>query len=118
MERAPKAPVEVLGFSDRSFLAFYAYAEEVVKAAGEKGWPQFIPVHTIDRQSPQEFARGGRALGVALGIELELVHRPVVPANKAITLVSCRDYGAEVQAPTALLRFAPPRLTLWQRLTG
>ena len=35
-----------------------------------------------------------------------------------LTLVSRRDYGAEVQAPTAILRFALPRTSLWQRLTG
>ncbi len=77
-----------------------------------------MPLDTIDRQSPQDFARWGRALGAVLGIELELSHQPVLPATETLTLVSRRDYGAEVQAPTAILRFALPRATLWQRLTG
>lgn len=118
MDRAPEAPLAVLGFGDRSFPAFCAYAEEVATAAVDKGWPQLVPFDRIDRQSPQEFARWGRTLGAALGIDLELLHQPVTPASKALTLVSRRDYGAEVQAPTAILRFAPPALTPWQRLTG
>ncbi len=77
-----------------------------------------LPFDTVDRQSPQDFARWGRALGQALGIELELAHQPVLPQTAALTLVSRRDYGAEVQAPTAILRFALPRAPLWRRLTG
>jgi sulfite reductase (NADPH) flavoprotein alpha-component len=72
----------------------------------------------VDRQSPQEFARWGRSLGAALGIELELSHQPTPPASKPLTLLSRRDYGTEVQAPTAILRFAPPRTSLWRRLTA
>ncbi len=83
-----------------------------------KGWPELLPLDTIDRQSPQDFARWGRALGDVLGIELELSHQPVQPQTTTLTLVSRRDYGAEVQAPTAILRFALPRVSLWQRLTG
>ena len=53
-----------------------------------------------------------------MGLDLDLVHQPARPASHALTLVSRRDYGAEVQAPTAILRFALPRVPLWQRLTG
>lgn len=108
----------VLGFGDRSFPGFCAYAEEVAKASAAKGCPQLLGFATIDRQSPREFARWGRALGAALGIGLELLHQPVVPASEALTLISRRDYGAEVQAPTAILRLAAPRVSAWQRLTG
>ncbi len=114
----PTAAVAVLGFGDRSFPAYCAFAKAVAAAAEAKGWPELLPFDTIDRQSPQDFARWGRALGQALGIELELAHQPVLPATETLTLVSRRDYGAEVQAPTAILRFALPRATLWQRLTG
>ncbi|MBB1492783.1 PepSY domain-containing protein [Paracoccus sp. MC1854] len=118
LDRAPEAPLAVLGFGDRSFPAFCAHAEEVAAAAAARGWPQLLAFATIDRQSPQEFARWGRALGAALGVELELLHQPVVPASEALTLISRRDYGAEVQAPTAILRLAAPRVSAWQRLTG
>src|SRR5690606_25880843 len=62
MERAPVAPLAVLGFGDRSFPAFCAFAEEVAATAEAKGWPQLLAFDTIDRQSPQDFARWGRAL--------------------------------------------------------
>lgn len=116
--RAPEIPLAVLGFGDRSFPAYCAFAKAVAAAAQAGGWPELLPFDTIDRQSPQDFARWGRALGRALGIPLELSHRPVLPQTGALTLVSRRDHGAEVQAPTAILRFALPRATLWQRLTG
>ena len=52
-----------------------------------------------------------------MGIPLELSYQPVVPAAQALTLLSRRDYGADVQAPTAILRFALPPASLWQRMT-
>jgi sulfite reductase (NADPH) flavoprotein alpha-component len=53
-----------------------------------------------------------------MGISLELCHQPVLPALHSLTLISRRDYGVEVQAPTAILRFALPKIPLWQRLIG
>ncbi|PWR03776.1 N-acetylglucosamine transferase [Meridianimarinicoccus roseus] len=116
--RAPDIPLAVLGFGDRSFPAYCAFAKSVAAAAQARGWPELLPQGTIDRQSPQDFARWGRALGDALGIDLELSHQPVQPQATTLTVVSRRDYGAEVQAPTAILRFALPRASLWQRLLG
>lgn len=118
LDRAPDIPMAVLGFGDRRFPAYCAFAKHVAAAAQAKGWPELLPLDTIDRQSPQDFARWGRALGDVLGIALELSHQPVLPTTETLTLVSRRDYGAEVQAPTAILRFAPPRVSLWQRLLG
>lgn len=118
VDPAPDIPLAVLGFGDRSFSAYCAFAEAVASAAQAKGWPELLPLDTINRQSPQDFARWGRALGEALGIPLELSHQPVLPTTETLTLVSRRDYGAEVQAPTAILRFALSRVSLWQRLTG
>ena len=118
LEHTPDAPLAVLGFGDRSFPAYCGYARTVAEVAAAKGWPELMPLDMIDRQSPQDFARWGRVLGDALGIELDLSHQPVLPKSQTLTLVSRRDYGAEVQAPTAILRFALPRVSLWQRLTG
>ncbi len=75
----PPAPLAVLGFGDRSFPGFCAYADAVAQAARAKGWAELIPRDTVDRQSPQDFARWGRALGAAMGIDLELAHQPAVP---------------------------------------
>ncbi|MGB3831261.1 MAG: PepSY domain-containing protein [Mesorhizobium sp.] len=118
LKSIPEAPLAVLGFGDRSFPAFCAYADEVARLAAAKGWAQLMPFDAVDRQSPQDFARWGRALGAALGIELALEHLPVPPSAESLTLVSRRDYGTEVQAPTAILRFSLPQATLLQRLTG
>jgi sulfite reductase (NADPH) flavoprotein alpha-component len=118
LDRAPRAPLAVLGFGDRSFPAYCAFARAVEAAAEAKGWASFVPLDTVDRQAPQDFARWGRALGQAIGIDLDLVHQPVAPASETLTLVSRRDYGSEVQAPTAILRFALPPVSAWARLTG
>ena len=114
----PRAPIAVLGFGDRSFPEYCAFAQAVADLADDRGWPSLLAFDTVDRQSPQDFARWGRALGQAMGITLSLSHQPVIPQTQDLTLISRRDYGEEVQAPTAILRFALPRVTLWQRLTG
>lgn len=114
----PRIPLAVVGFGDRNFPAYCAYAQEVAAVAQAQGWSQLVPLDTVDRQAPQDFARWGRALGEVLGIDLDITHQPVMPQTETLTLVSRRDYGAEVQAPTAILRFALPRVSLWQRLIG
>lgn len=114
----PNAPFAVLGFGDRSFPAFCAFAAQVDQAARNKGWKALLPMETVDRQSPQDFTRWGRALGAALGIRLELDHQPVPPKAETLTLLSRRDYGQEVQAPTAILTFALPKASLLDRLKG
>lgn len=96
LPRAPDAALAVLGFGDRSFPAYCAYAEAVVQAAQAKGWVQFLPMETVDRQSPQDFARWGRVFGEALGIRLELAHQPALPDAQPLRLVSRRDYGVDV----------------------
>ena len=98
----------VLGFGDRSFPAFCAFACAVDNVARDKGWPALMAFDTIDRQSPQDFARWGRILGQALGIELELAHQPTLPAIQTLTLLERHDYGAAVQAPMSILRLALP----------
>ena len=118
VETRPTASMTVLGFGDRSYPGYCAFAQRVQATAAAQGWDMFMPYDTIDRQSAQDFARWGRLFGAALGIELDLAHQPIAPATQPLTLISRRDYGAEMQAPTAILRFALPRVTLWQKLTG
>ncbi len=118
MDAAPFASVSVLGFGDRSFPHYCGFAKKISQVIAAKGWATLVPFDTVDRQSPQDFARWGVALGRAMGLELVLSHQPVVPSGETLRLVSRRDYGAQVQAPTAILRFAVPRMSLWRRLTG
>lgn len=115
---APKAPFAVLGFGDRSFPAFCAFAEKVDEAARAKGWASLLPMDSVNRQSPQDFARWGKALGAAMDLPLVLDHQPALPTTKSLTLISRQDFGVEVQAPTAILRFALPQQTLWEKITG
>lgn len=111
-------PLVVLGFGDSSFPAYCGFARAVTETAHAVGWRLLIPFDTVDRQSPQAFARWGRTLGAALDIDLELTHQAVQPAAVTLTLVSRRDYGAEVQAPAAILRFALPKLSFWPQVRG
>ncbi len=115
---APTIPLTVLGFGDRSFPSYCGYARHVAEAAEARNWIALMPMDSVDRQSPQEFARWGRAFGAKIGIPLELNHQPVTLRAETLTLISRRDYGVEVQAPTAILRFALPAVPLWRRLTG
>lgn len=120
--RTPELPVAVLGFGDRQFPQFCGFAKEIETALAAKDWPQLLPLDTIDRQSTQAFTRWGHALSKVLGIELTLVHTPVRPRTTALELAERVDYGAEVQAPTAVLRFKAPegggKVTLLSRLLG
>jgi sulfite reductase (NADPH) flavoprotein alpha-component len=116
--KARGLPLAVLGFGDRGFPRFCGFAAEIAARAKQLGWPELLPFATVDRQSAQDFAGWGRGLGKRLGIELNLVHLPPQPDTHSLTLLSRRGYGAEVQAPTAILRFALPRAPLWRRLTG
>ncbi|WP_417806774.1 PepSY domain-containing protein [Thioclava sp.] len=118
LEALPDVPLAVLGFGDRSFSNYCGYAKAVASTAASKGWQELLPFHALDRQSPQDFARWGRALGTAMGLDLDLIHHPVLPTSHSLTLISRRDYGAEVQAPTAILRFALPKTSFWHRLTA
>ncbi|MDO9524568.1 MAG: PepSY domain-containing protein [Gemmobacter sp.] len=118
LPEGPAIPLAVLGFGDRSFPAFCSYARKVATVASDKGWPMLLPLDTVDRQSPQDFAQWGRDLGAAVGVPLALNHQPSMPSSVSLTLISRRDYGGDVQAPTAILRFALPSRPLWHRLTG
>jgi sulfite reductase (NADPH) flavoprotein alpha-component len=101
-----KAPAfAVLGFGDRQFPQFCQFAKEVDAALLALGWSSLMPPGTIDRQSEQEFARWGQALGKVLGQDLALTHVPRRPATHALQLVERIDYGMQVQAPTSVLRF-------------
>jgi sulfite reductase (NADPH) flavoprotein alpha-component len=101
-----RVPVAVLGFGDRTFPQFCRFAQTVSETLARDDWPMLLPPKRVDRQSAQEFAEWGRDLGAALGCELVLEHRGATPATASLELVGRQDYGAEVGAPVAILRFA------------
>lgn len=117
---ALKLPFAVLGFGDRSFPRFCRFAEDVSTALASNGWPALIETDRVDRQSAQSFALWGDRLGTALGHALALAHVAERPKTSTLELVKRVDYGAEVQAPTAILTFRLPGaaagLPFWRRL--
>jgi sulfite reductase (NADPH) flavoprotein alpha-component len=100
-------PVAVLGFGDRAFPKFCRYAEAVSEALAARGFPELVGLHRIDRQSAQDFAQWGDELGKSMGLELDVHHVAQRPATQQLTLERRTDYGADVQAATAILRFIP-----------
>ena len=105
---ASAVPVTVLGFGDRQYPAFCAFAEALEKSLRAQGWPALLPLECIHQQSAQQFARWGDALARALGEPLVLDYVPRVPSTTALTLVARQDYRAHSDEPTAILRFAWP----------
>lgn len=95
----------VLGFGDRQFPRFCQFARDVEAALLARGCPRLLALDTIDRQSPQEFARWGDHVGERLGRELTLLHTPQRPRTHRLQLLERTDYGEQVQAPTSILRF-------------
>jgi sulfite reductase (NADPH) flavoprotein alpha-component len=120
LDAAIGLPVAVLGFGDRQFPRFCQFAQDVDAALAAKGWPQLSPPRTIDRQCVQAFAGWGAEIGARIGTPLTLEHTPVRPRSLSLQLVERFDYGEEVQAPTAVLRFAVPEAHdgVWRRLSG
>lgn len=108
----------VLGFGDRKFQQFCRFAENVEVGLNAHGVQPLLNYATIDRQSSQAFAQWGRALGEALGEELELSHQPELPPTDDYVLIERQEYGVEVQAPTVVLRFARPEVRGWRRWFG
>lgn len=115
---AGAVPVTVLGFGNRQFTAFCAFAEAVDRALRTRGWPQLLPLERIHQQSAQQFGRWGEALAQALGEPVRLDHVPCVPPTVSLELVSRQDYPGGAGEPTAILRFKWPVQRGLDRLLG
>jgi sulfite reductase (NADPH) flavoprotein alpha-component len=118
MAQPPSFSVAVLGFGDRQFPQFCQFARDVEAALARKSWISLMPLETIDRQSAQEFARWGAALSEVMGEKLMLSHVSERPRTQTLRLIERVDYGAEVQSPTCVLRFALPGRGVFVRLAG
>ncbi|HQS00128.1 MULTISPECIES: PepSY domain-containing protein [unclassified Polaromonas] len=115
---ASAVPVTVLGFGDRQFPAFCAFAEALDQTLRAQGWPALLPLECIHQQSGQQFARWGVALAQALGEPLVLAHVPRVPPTATLTLIARQDYPGATGQATAILRFAWPAQGSGARLRG
>jgi sulfite reductase (NADPH) flavoprotein alpha-component len=115
---ASAVPVTVLGFGDRQFPAFCAFAEVLDQTLRAQGWPSLLTLECIHQQSGQQFARWGVALAQALGEPLVLEHVPRVPPTATLTLITRQDYPGATGQATAILRFAWPAQGPGARLRG
>ncbi|MCK9516931.1 MAG: PepSY domain-containing protein [Ottowia sp.] len=119
---AGTAPVTVLGFGDRQFTAYCAFAEAVDQALRAQGWGQLLPLERIHQQSAQQFARWSEALNEALapalGQTLAIDYIPRLPSTTPLTLISRQDFSGELGQPAAILRLAWPRQGWLARLGG
>jgi len=115
---AGASPVTVLGFGDRQFTAFCAYADALEQALRAQGWPQLLPLEKIHQQSPQEFVRWGQALSQALGEPLTLEYTPPLVQTTALTLVSRQQFAGAAGEPAVILRFQWPACNGQDRLLG
>jgi sulfite reductase (NADPH) flavoprotein alpha-component len=98
-------PFAVLGFGDRQFCSFCAFADRVTEALQQRQWPQLLATDYVDRQSAATFEHWGVALGTVLGRPFVLHYTPTLPASHPLKLVERQNYGEAVQAPTCVLRF-------------
>jgi len=115
---ASAVPVTVLGFGDRQFPAFCAFAKALDQTLRAQGWPALLPLECIHQQSGQQFARWGVALALALREPVVLEHVPRVPPTVALTLLARQDYPGANGPATAILRFAWPAQGPGARLRG
>jgi sulfite reductase (NADPH) flavoprotein alpha-component len=102
-----KPSFAVLGFGDRQFAKFCQFAKDTQHALLARGWNQSMDLDTIERQSPQEFARWGKAVGQLFTLDLALEYTHEAPHTQPLELISRMDYGVQVKAPTSILRFGP-----------
>ena len=117
----PRWSFAVLGFGDRAFPHYCAFAKDVDTALAAQRIPRALELELINRQSPQAFATWGNDLGQVLELPLSLRHEVELPPTQTLTLTDRKVYGIEVQAPTAVLRFRRepgPNRGMWNRIFG
>lgn len=112
---ARAVPVTVLGFGDRQYPTFCAFAVALDHLLRQRGWLALLPLECIHQQSNQQFARWGEALAQALGEPLVLEHVPRLPRTAPLTLTARQDYTGAIGQPASILRFAWPDGSLGTR---
>lgn len=112
------ADFAVLGFGDKSFEHYCRFSLDVDAALTERGGRRLLAAAQIDRGSAHAFAQWGLELGAALDLPLTLDYVPPRPATRRLTLIERVDYGAEVGAPTSILRFKAGREVLPPHVAG
>lgn len=101
----------VLGFGDRQYANYCRFAVEVDEALGVIGLERLDEAAFIDRQSSRMFNDWGHRLAKRIDVPLSLVHDPVPSTQFKLELLDRADFGAQIDAPTSILRFGPARKT-------
>ena len=110
LARVPASPgvaFAVLGFGDRQFPRYCAFAHQVHAALAAKGFEALGEPGTVDRQSEPEFRQWCEWLGRTLGVVLDLQYTPRLLRTTTLKLASRTDYGTDPQSLAAVLRFVP-----------
>ena len=107
-------PVAILAFGDRMFASFCGYGDQVQAALDAAGWPRFLPMARVDRQSAADFNAWVQDLGTLLGLTLTPNLQIQGPKTTKLELVARHDYGVQVQAPTTVLTFQVQRPSVWR----
>lgn len=103
--QGPKPRVAILGFGDRQFANFCAYADQLESALTGYGFELAMPTGRIDRQSQDAFTAWGQQLAECLRLPLTIEATAASGPLHGFELIAREEYGIEVQAPTAILRF-------------
>ncbi|WP_295872583.1 PepSY domain-containing protein [uncultured Zhongshania sp.] len=106
---SPAMSWAVLGFGDRQFGNFCAFADLVTEKLKQRDWPQILETTYIDRQSGPSFEQWGTVLGAAIDTPLSLHYKPLPRATKSLILIARKTYGEQVNAHTCILRFKPAK---------
>lgn len=99
-------PVAVLGFGDRQFPRFCAYAEALEQALQQCGCPLLLLLQRIDRQASGELNAWAGQLGERFGVPLRLQSARLPSSAVRLTLQQRQLYSERGGQPAAVLRFA------------
>lgn len=95
----------VLGFGDKGFPAYCAFAANCQRALEESGRESLLAMGDVNRRSSQAFATWGRGLAEALSLPaLVLDYTPPRPRTRKLVLAEREDF-AGLGAPASILRF-------------
>lgn len=99
-------PVAVLGFGDRQFPRFCAYAEALEQALQQRGCQPLLALQRVDRQASGELNAWAGQLGERLGVPLRLQSALLPSHEMRLTLQQRQCYSERGGQPAAVLRFA------------
>lgn len=115
LSRLQKAPIKnkninyaILGFGDRAFPQFCAFAFRVADAMQTIFGSPLLPLTTVDKQSSQTFSQWTQQLGEKLSLNLQAEYTPTRPQTQSIQLIAKQDFAHHSSldiAPISILRF-------------